>query len=123
MANIARVFNGGVNMTQNFSPSRRHERYSVVLSVICRSGERSLADQVVNLSYGGACVKTPTPLPLGSKHRFAFTLPDAKLRASVVDVEATVAWAGDHAMGLVFASQSGGIADYLKRLERATQSI
>ena len=110
-------------MSDVFSPSRRHERFSVVLSVVCRSGDRTLADQVVNLSHGGACVKTPTPLAPGSKHRFAITVPDAKLRAAVVDVEATVAWAADDAMGIHFASPSGGIEDYLRRLERAAHSI
>jgi hypothetical protein len=110
-------------VTNNFSPVRRHERYSVVLSVICRSGERSLADQVVNLSYGGACVKTRTPLPPGTKHNFAITVPDAKLRASVVDVEAVVAWSQDDSMGLRFAKQCDGIETYLKRLERSAHSI
>ena len=73
-------------MNDVFSPARRHERFSVVLSVVCRSTDRRLADQVVNLSLGGACVKTPTPLPAGTRHQFAITVPDSKLRASVVDV-------------------------------------
>jgi hypothetical protein len=110
-------------MNEVFSPARRHERFSVVLSVICRSTERGLADQVVNLSLGGACVKTPVPLPPGTRHRFAITVPDAKLRASVVDVEAVVAWSADDAMGLRFAQKSHGIDDYLRRLERASNSI
>ena len=108
---------------QSYSPARRYERFSVVLSVVCRSTERTLADQVVNLSAGGACVKTPTPLEPGSRHRFAITVPDAKLRASVVDVEATVAWAREGTMGLQFARTCDGIEDYLRRLERATHSI
>ena len=110
-------------MSDVFSAARRHERFSVVLSVVCRSGDRTLADQVVNLSCGGACVKTPTPLPPGSRHHFAITVPDAKLRAAVVDVEATVAWAAEDAMGIRFASHCDGIEDYLRRLERAAHSI
>src|SRR5262245_35708615 len=110
-------------MADVFSPARRHERFSVVLSVVCVSGERRLADQVVNLSTGGACVKTPTPLPLGSRHHFAITVPDAKLRASVVDVEARVAWADEHTMGLAFEQHVHGIDDYLRRLERASHSF
>jgi hypothetical protein len=109
-------------MADVFSPARRYERYSVVLSVVCRSTERTLADQVVNLSHGGACVRTPAPLPPGTKHHFAITVPDAKLRASVVDVEATVAWAAADSMGLNFAAHCDGIDDYLKRLERAAHS-
>jgi hypothetical protein len=110
-------------MGEVFTPARRYERFSVVLSVVCRTMDRGLADQVVNLSMGGACVKTPTPLPPGTRHRFAITVPDAKLRASVVDVEAIVAWAAPDSMGLRFAQKSYGLDDYLKRLERATNSI
>lgn len=110
------------SMSGDFSPARRHERYSVVLSVVCRAGERTLADQVINLSCGGACVKTPTPLAPGSTHRFSFTVPDAKLRAIIVDVDATVTWASDRAMGLHFKNPCDGIDDYLKRLERAAHS-
>ncbi|MBK7865010.1 MAG: PilZ domain-containing protein [Archangiaceae bacterium] len=106
-----------------FSPVRRHERFSVGLSVLCRTSERGLADQVVNLSAGGACVKTPTPLPAGSRHRFSFTVPDAKLRASIIDVDAVVAWSCADSMGLKFARYCGGIDDYLKRLERASNSL
>jgi hypothetical protein len=110
-------------MNEGFSPARRHERFSVVLSVVCRTTERGIADQVVNLSAGGARVKTPAPLPPGTKAQFAITVPDAKLRAQVVDVEATVAWVADDAMGLQFTAHSHGIDDYLRRLERASHSI
>ncbi len=110
-------------MSEQFSPARRHERFSVVLSVVCKDGERSLADQVVNLSAGGARVQTRTPLPPGTKHHFAITVPDVKLRASVVDVEATVAWVQGDAMGLQFTKHNDGIDDYLRRLERASHSI
>jgi hypothetical protein len=110
-------------MSEAFSPARRFERFSVVLSVTCRTADRGLADQVVNLSTGGARVKTPSPLPAGTKHQFAITVPDAKLRAQVVDVEATIAWTSPDAMGLKFTAHSHGIDDYLKRLERATHSI
>jgi hypothetical protein len=95
----------------------------VVLSVTCKSQGRSLADQVVNLSAGGARVKTPTPLPAGSRHSFSITVPDVKLRASVVDVEATIAWVKGDAMGLSFTRHSDGIDDYLRRLERASHSL
>lgn len=110
-------------MSEAFSPVRRYERYSVVLSVVCKAGDRSLADQVVNLSLGGARVNTPAPLPRGTRARFAITVPDAKLRATVVEVEACVAWVDEHAMGLQFERPCDGITDYLRRLERATHSI
>ena len=106
-----------------FSPARRHERFSVELSIICKSKESPLADQVVNLSAGGARINTPAPLPPGTRHHFAITVPDVKLRANVVDVEATVAWAKGHAMGLSFTRHSDGIEDYLRRLERASHSL
>lgn len=110
-------------MSEVFSPARRHERFSVVLSVICKTTGRVLADQVVNLSTGGACIKTHEPLPPGSRHSFSITVPDVKLRASVVEVEATVAWTQPDSMGLAFTKHSDGIDDYLRRLERATHSI
>src|SRR5258706_687848 len=110
-------------MSDAFSPTRRHERFSVVLSVVCKSGEPSLADQVVNLSAGGACVKTPAPLLPGTRHRFAITVPDVKLRATVVEVEASVASVAQHAMGLRFARHSDGIDDSRRRLKRATNSF
>ena len=109
-------------MSDVFSPARRHERFSVALSVVCRSSERVLADQVVNLSAGGARVQTRAPLERGSRHRFAITVPDVKLRACVVDVEATVAWASADGMGLQFTKLHDGIDDYLRRLERASHS-
>lgn len=110
-------------MSGAFSPARRFERFSVVLSVVCRSTDRTLADQVVNLSAGGARVQTRTPLEPGTTHRFAITVPDVKLRASVVEVEATVAWARGDAMGLSFTGHHDGLDDYLRRLERASHSI
>src|SRR5258706_814863 len=110
-------------MSDAFSPTRRHERFSVVLSVVCKSGEPSLADQVVNLSAGGACVKTPAPLLPGTRHGFAITVPDVKLRATVVDVLAIVAWVAEHAMGLRCARYSDWIDDYLRRHDRATNRV
>ena len=112
-------------MTNGFSPIRRFQRFSVNLSVVCVSGERTIADEIVNLSLGGACVKTHTPLKPGSKHHFVITVPDHKLRASAVDVEAVVAWSSsdEHRMGLQFEQHSDGIDDYLRRLERVSNSL
>jgi hypothetical protein len=110
-------------VTQTYSPARRFERHAVELSVVCGDDAHRLADRVVNLSSGGACVQTPAPLPPGSLHTFFFTVPDARYRDSVVSIPATIAWTGRNAMGLRFESRSGGIDDYLKRLERAFRSF
>ena len=108
---------------QQFSPARRFERHSVELSVVCGRDAQRLADRVVNLSSGGACVQTPAPLQPGTQHEFFFTVPDARFRDTVVAIPATVAWTRDNAMGLRFVGRSGGIDDYLHRLERSTHSF
>src|SRR5689334_19455359 len=105
------------------SPSRRFERHAVELSVVCGSDEHRLADRVINISSGGACVQTPAPLPEGSVHEFFFTVPDARFRDTVVAIPATVAWTQRNAMGLRFEGRSGGMDDYLRRLERSTRSF
>src|SRR5258708_29601717 len=122
MRNALCVFNGppGVVAMQQFSPARRFERHAVGLSVVCGSDAQRLADRVVNISSGGACVQTPTPLAPGTQHDFFFTVPDARYRDTVVAIPATVAWTQRNAMGLPFEGRSGGIDDYRRRPQRST---
>jgi hypothetical protein len=108
---------------QQFSPARRFERHSVELSVVCGSDAQRLADRVINLSSGGACVQTPVPLQPGTQHEFFFTVPDARFRDTTISIPATIAWTRPNAMGLRFEGRSGGIDDYLRRLERSTNSF
>jgi hypothetical protein len=108
---------------QDFSPARRHARHAVELSVVCGSNTGRLADRVVNVSSGGACIQTPTPLPRGSLHPFVFTVPDARFRDATVMVNGRVTWSQEHAMGIRFEGASAGIEDYVKRLERSMQSF
>ena len=110
-------------MSTEAESSRRHERYSVLLDVTCRSSPDGIADQVVNLSAGGACIQTTHPLGPGTRHHFTMSVPDSKLRPNDVNVEATVAWTTDGAMGLRFDSLNGALDDYLRRLERTNHSI
>jgi hypothetical protein len=95
----------------------------VELSVVCGSDAHRLADRVINISSGGACVQTPAPLPPGTQHEFYFTVPDARFRDTVVAIPATIAWTRENEMGLRFEGRSGGIDDYLHRLERSTHSF
>ena len=110
-------------MDAEFSPPRRFERFPVELTVVCVTQERRLADRAVNLSKGGARIETNTPLAKGTRHRFLFIVPDPKLRDTVIDVPATVAWSDGKMMGLCFERNCGGIDDYVHRLERHARSI
>jgi hypothetical protein len=110
-------------MAPEYSPTRRFDRHSVELSVVCGNDSSRLADRVVNISSGGACVQTPAPLPPGTLHQFFFTVPDARYRDTVVAIPATIAWTRQNEMGLRFEARCGGIDDYVRRLERSTESF
>ena len=99
-----------------FSPTRRHRRFRVELTVVCIVDQRRRADRVTNLSEEGARIETPAPLGPGTHSHFYFIIPDADSRGTLVDVSATVAWTASSAMGLKFDRQFGPIGEYVSRL-------
>jgi hypothetical protein len=99
-----------------YSPPRRHKRFSVQLTVVCATQLRRFPDRAVNVSRCGARIETPRPLAAGSQHHFYFIVPDLGRRFRVVDVNAQVAWADDTAMGLSFEANSG-IEELVSTLE------
>jgi hypothetical protein len=100
----------------DYSPARRHKRFSVQLTVVCATQLKRFPDRAVNVSRCGARIETPRPLAAGSQHRFYFIVPDLGRRFRVVDVNAHVAWAEEGAMGLSF-DENSGIAELVSNLE------
>ena len=108
-------------MDQPFAVARRHPRFEVDLTVVCTTAMPRLADRAVNLSYGGARIRTAHPLPSSSHHHFLFIVPNAEPRDTVIEVTATVVWASDDAMGLRFDRAGGDVSSLLDRLARLSR--
>ncbi len=87
------------------SDQRQSPRATVRLRVDYERMNSFFADYTRNISRGGTFIKTPRPLPIGSRCQFAFSLP--ALSAPLL-LEGEVAWirtaeeGGDPGMGIRF---------------------
>lgn len=77
--------------SNNIPPSafRREERISVALSVVVRQGRRASNEALVDLSYGGAFVRTKEPLAPGTEVELSLRPP---LSLSRIKLPGRVAW-------------------------------
>jgi type IV pilus assembly protein PilZ len=100
---------------------RRHRRVPTSVRIFARGeGETAYSDPVKDISFGGAQVSTPQPLPEGTRFSFALQLPhhDAPL-----EVEGQVVWSRPGAMGIAFTRIDTTLHTFVDRLERDAARI
>ncbi len=68
---------------------RREERISVELKVGYRTIGSFITDYIINISRGGIFINTSKPLPVGTKIRILFSIPDIPLP---FDLNGIVRW-------------------------------
>lgn len=80
---------------------RAHRRYVCRIPVQITADNRELSGFAVNMSLGGMLIETSGPLTFGTKLTLRFRLPALD---SDTEVDATVRWKNESAVGLQFGS-------------------
>ena len=95
---------------------RRAWRNAMSLAVLCEDADQSAELRISDISVKGAYIATLAPLPIGSKVRLAFALPNGY----IIKTEAIVARSQPHkGMGVEFTTLGDDDAERVRRFIRA----
>lgn len=106
---------------------RRSVRLAVKVRVTYETLDDFLSDYTANVSLGGMFIQTDRPLPIGSRFRLRFEIPE---RRCTVETTATVRWLSQSqdgltdGMGVIFDALSDAderrVEKWLRALATAT---
>lgn len=68
------------------SEKRREERIPVELKVGYRTVGSFITDYIINISKGGIFINTSKPLPVGTRIRILFSIPDIPLPFDLIGI-------------------------------------
>lgn len=102
------------------SEKRREDRVPVELKVGYRTIGSFITDYIINISKGGIFINTSKPLPVGTKIRILFSIPDMPLPFDLIGIVRWINPVGhtSHAlpgMGIEFLDMEANVK---KRIEK-----